>query len=541
LTFGGLLLSAALAVAGDAPPLSEQLLGLGREAVAQGRTDDAVRFFEKALSLDPKNAEAKRALADHAQTRLVARQEPEKNPPAQAAKAEAPATDNQPRATLERAAAEEKVKEQQVSAYVAERLARARDLINSRRPEDALNLLRLTLEALRAESINPARRDALARQVSTQIQATVRAEEELELTRAEALRLAAAAVQSRRAQEELENNQRAVNAMMIQFDTLMDEGRYNVLYNGGAGDIAATTAPFYTGRTIAQQARALEPQNPAPYAGYLTSQFKGFLTQQLAFETLKQFRYLQTLQDANRASVPFPDNLVIEYPPADFFRAITERRIKRYESVSLDSRDEKTLAIARKLDQPVSMPFAAETPLEDVIKYIKSATVSPQLPEGIPIYVDPAGLLEAEKTMTSPISNIAFEGVPLKRSLKLILKQLDLTYTVKDGLLTITHVKSGDQPTEIRVYPVADLAIIPFSLMGGGGMGGMGMGGMGGMGMGGMGGGMGGMGGMGMGGMGGGMGGMGMSGGMGGFMSVPVTAPQTGSESASAFQQKKTR
>jgi hypothetical protein len=87
-------------------------------------------------------------------------------------------------------------------------------------------------------------------------------------------------------------------------------------------------------------------------------------------------------------------------------------------------------------------------------------------------------------------------------------------------MLTITSESSNDQPTEIRVYPVADLAIIPLSLIsgGGGGMGGR-MGGMGG-GMGGMGGGMGGMGG-GMGGMGGGMGGMG--GGMG-MMSIPPLA-----------------
>ena len=103
------------------------------------------------------------------------------------------------------------------------------------------------------------------------------------------------------------------------------------------------------------------------------------------------------------------------------------------------------------------------------------------------------------------------EGIPLRTTLRLMLKQLTLTYTVKDGLLTITSTASDDQPTEIRVYQVADLAIIPLSLVGGGGGGGMGGGmgggGMGGGGMGGMGGG--GMGGGGMGGMGGGMGGMG--------------------------------
>jgi hypothetical protein len=119
-------------------------------------------------------------------------------------------------------------------------------------------------------------------------------------------------------------------------------------------------------------------------------------------------------------------------------------------------------------------------------------------------------------------------------TLRLILKQLGLTYTVKDGFMKITNEESEDQQTEIRVYPVADLAMIPMSLMGGGMRGGMG-GGMGGMG-GGMMGGMGGMGGGMMGGMGGMGGGMG---GMGGMMSVPVSGPDSADQPGGAFAQKK--
>jgi hypothetical protein len=124
------------------------------------------------------------------------------------------------------------------------------------------------------------------------------------------------------------------------------------------------------------------------------------------------------------------------------------------------------------------MAFDQETPLEDVLKYIKSAT-STATDNGIPIYVDPVGLQEADRTMTSPV-RLDLEGVPLKMSLRLLLKQLGLTYTVKDGLLMITSEDSHDQPSELRVYPVADLAIIPMSLSGTGmGMGGTGMGGAG--------------------------------------------------------------
>ncbi|MBV8077509.1 MAG: hypothetical protein JO284_13970 [Planctomycetaceae bacterium] len=218
--------------------------------------------------------------------------------------------------------------------------------------------------------------------------------------------------------------------------------------------------------------------------------------------------------------MPFPDTSTIEYPDADVWKVLSENRIRRYgKAVDLLDRDPKTKSILAKLDEPISMSFANETPLEDVLKYIKSATQGPN-DTGIPIYVDPVGLQEAEKTMTSPVT-LDLEGVPLKTTLRLLLKQLGLTYTVKDGLLTITSESSEDQPTEIRVYPVADLAIIPLSLMGGG-IGGM-RGGIGGMG---------GMGGMGMGGMG--MGGMGM-----GMMSVPPDDPSLFLDSPSGYTEKK--
>jgi hypothetical protein len=96
----------------------------------------------------------------------------------------------------------------------------------------------------------------------------------------------------------------------------------------------------------------------------------------------------------------------------------------------------KCKAILTKLEVPISMTFANETPLEDVLKYIKSASQGPN-DSGIPIYVDPVGLQEADKTMTSPIT-LDLEGVPLKTTLRLMLKQLGLAYCVKDGLLIIS-------------------------------------------------------------------------------------------------------
>jgi hypothetical protein len=91
--------------------------------------------------------------------------------------------------------------------------------------------------------------------------------------------------------------------------------------------------------------------------------------------------------------------------------------------------------ILTKLDEPISMRFANGMPLEDVLKYIKAATQGPRY-DGIPIYVDPIALERSGKTMTSPVT-IDVEGVPLRRTLAIVLNQLGLRYEVRDGLLVI--------------------------------------------------------------------------------------------------------
>jgi hypothetical protein len=89
------------------------------------------------------------------------------------------------------------------------------------------------------------------------------------------------------------------------------------------------------------------------------------------------------------------------------------------------------------------MAFPDETPLEDVLKYIKGATTSDDMPHGVTFYVDPIGLQEAEKTMQSSVT-IDVEGVPLTRALDLVLKQLGLKFLVQDGMIYINSATSSD-------------------------------------------------------------------------------------------------
>ncbi len=153
-------------------------------------------------------------------------------------------------------------------------------------------------------------------------------------------------------------------------------------------------------------------------------------------------------------------------------------------------KDPRSQAILDILAEPIPMPFANETPIDDILKYIKQATTTAGH-HGLPIYVDPVGLQEAERSLNSTVA-IDLPAVPLRTGLRLTLKQLGLAYKIEEGVLIITSEESLDEEraeTEYERRMEMARAGIPVPGMTGmgGGMGGMG-GGMGGM-MGGMGGG----------------------------------------------------
>jgi hypothetical protein len=117
------------------------------------------------------------------------------------------------------------------------------------------------------------------------------------------------------------------------------------------------------------------------------------------------------------------------------------------DSGPIEAVDDHSRSLIAELGKLIDLHFPDPTPLEDVLKFLCASTKSPTFPEGIPVYVDPVGLQEAEKTKQSPVV-FDVAQVPLRVSLKLILKQLGLTYQVRDGLLSITSMNSEDQPPD---------------------------------------------------------------------------------------------
>lgn len=56
-----------------------------------------------------------------------------------------------------------------------------------------------------------------------------------------------------RSLQDYEDVNKTVDVMMDQFDNLIDQGIYDVIYSGGFGNIAQSVEPFIQARLLAQK------------------------------------------------------------------------------------------------------------------------------------------------------------------------------------------------------------------------------------------------------------------------------------------------
>lgn len=114
----------------------------------------------------------------------------------------------------------------------------------------------------------------------------------------------------------------------------------------------------------------------------------------------------------------------------------------------------------RLLETP-SVAFPKETALEDVLKSIRAALQGKQKGDsGVPIYVDPIALQEAEHTMKSTVQWDQ-EGVPIATSLRLMLAQVGLAYRVTlDGLVVIYCQGNDEERGDVSALILDNLSLL---------------------------------------------------------------------------------
>ena len=109
-------------------------------------------------------------------------------------------------------------------------------------------------------------------------------------------------------------------------------------------------------------------------------------------------------------------------------------------------------AIEKALDARLDLSFA-DTPFSEVIEYFKQKTQ-------LDIQVDSKALADEGLGMDAPITR-KLAGVTLRSALRLMLRDLDLTYAIHNESLIITSKTCEENMLSCKVYPVFDLAVRP--------------------------------------------------------------------------------
>lgn len=497
---------------------------LSREALATGRPNDAERLAEAALARDPHNPEALAVKGAVAKGHSGQGVEPVSHttflPGAPMSEAVARPSDGDLNLVGDGALAQafqhnRRGIAQAIRTQVQNAVDQARSQMDEE-PEGSIQNLKLTLEMARqAPDLDPEVRDQLLDVIRAALREASRRRTEVEQRRQRQAENLAAAKKRILIHEDLMRNQQKVKQLMERFDSLMDEGRYRFAEEAAAAEVQAMEADAI-GPTIGKIGRSAA----------LYARTGGYLEDAMASRVARQKGVVDMLAQVEKSHVPFPDEPPIVYPPAEVWQALSARRKEKYSSMSLASQGPAEKKIVEALESPTKMEFH-ESPLEDVVEYLKQY-------HDIEIVIDNRALGDVGAGSDTPITK-SLKGISLRSALRLTLRDLDLTYMIRDEVLLITTPEEAENQLTTKVYPVADLVLpINSSLLGGygrsgglGGAGGFGGGGFGGGGFGGGGFGGGGFGGGGLGGGGfggGGLGGGGLGGGGfgGGLFNMPV-------------------
>ncbi|WP_165248683.1 RNA polymerase sigma factor [Paludisphaera soli] len=111
--------------------------------------------------------------------------------------------------------------------------------------------------------------------------------------------------------------------------------------------------------------------------------------------------------------------------------------VAKYDQASADAQLGEALAL------PFTLKSDEDSTLRDMLDLIKQSV---KIADGkrLPVYVDPVGLRDADAALDSSVT-IDLEDVPLKFSLRLMLKQLGLAYCIRDGVLIISSLEGVQQ------------------------------------------------------------------------------------------------
>ena len=335
----------------------------------------------------------------------------------------------------------------QLEAAVRVALKNARSMV-SQEPGDVVQELKYQLEAVRQSSVDPEVKVQLTRQLQSGIKEGQRLQTVRDAERSQAEEAKAAARDRARMLEDLTRKRMVTKNLMDKFNSIMQEAKTDPYqYRRAEDDIAA-------------QILEEDPKNQTAILAKFNARFRFHIHEMNRLRELRHKMYVEALYQVELSHVPFPDEPPIVYPDPEIWEELTLNR-KKYASVSVGNDSKREKEILAELDNPTNIEFDEET-LDNIVDYLSET-------HDIPIVLDVPALDEIGfDVATNPITK-NLTGISLRAALRNILGDLELTYTIKDEVLSITTQEKAETELITRVYPVGDLVVPIMSGMGGGG------------------------------------------------------------------------
>ncbi len=326
---------------------------------------------------------------------------------------------------------EDQVKRQKWFAEVSGEIADAEKMAGANKPMEALDKLKVLRQRVSQAEIDGAQRKtllAMVDRVSNHMQEWAEQNKSM--------------IELDQRNKQIEDQIRLDNTTLSKNDkqvqTLVET--YNDLISSGR---------FAEAEEVAKKVREIKPNSEIAAVLYQKAKIQRRVEEQELIKALKEERWVDHFNSLEAASTPYDGEKNLQWPSETDWLKLSKKR--------LPSKDDlRMLPAERKIRENLGQPFSASfdrRPLADAMNTISEMT-------GIPIVIDDRSIAEEGITTDQPIT-LDLKGTPiqLKSALNLMLSNLNLTYTIKNEVLTIESNRFSKKELIPFTYNVKDLVI----------------------------------------------------------------------------------
>jgi len=326
---------------------------------------------------------------------------------------------------------EDQVKRQRWYAEVSGEIADAEKMASANKPMDALDKLRaLRLRVAQAEIDGAQRKNLLSMvdRVSSHMQEWADQNKSMiELDQ-----------RNSQIESQIRLEAETLNKTDKQVQTLVDE--YNFLITSGR---------FPEAVEVSKKVRELKPGSEIANVLYQKARIQARVEEQDIIKLRKEDRFIDHFNSIESASTPYDGENPLEWPTARTWIGLTEKRTGKKTDIRMLPAERK---IREKLGEQFSASFDRR-PLSDVMNTISEMT-------GIPIVIDDRSIAEEGYTVDQPVTlDLKGSSIQVKSALNLILDKLNLSYSIKNEVLSIESSRFIKKEMYTETYNVKDLVI----------------------------------------------------------------------------------